>query len=426
MGPFPRQGPGAGDRDEVPGLPLPAEGLDGTGFQALRDLDCRVGVVQPEQGVHPVQRDVGGAEAGEVGARVRLPLGDLGSGGDPFVRRTYCGRGTAFSGARDRRHEVQHAERGQAVGARGLQFRPERDRAGRGVVGGGQVALLMHQSPCHSPRGGADGHRVAGQFGSGQRAVRAEHAGDAPGPVLTYLIRLTEPLPADEDLPPWWTDVSPNGEPDPQAFPGGHGNFGLSHGIGSALALLSLAQLRGLAVPGTTDALHRICRWTDAWRQQDATGPWWPGFLTLDQVRHQRVAPALRPRPSWCYGIAGTARAQQLAGLALGDADRQQTAETAMLTTLRAPGQLDRLTEIGLCHGTAGLLQSAWRMAPDARPPSLAAQLPHLTTRLIKQLDGPVTDPELLDGAAGAALALHTLGTGTAPATGWDTFLLLA
>ncbi|WP_103502965.1 MULTISPECIES: lanthionine synthetase C family protein [unclassified Streptomyces] len=244
--------------------------------------------------------------------------------------------------------------------------------------------------------------------------------------VLAYLVRMTEPLPTDDGLPPWWTDVSPNGEPDPQAFPGGHGNFGLAHGIGSALALLSLARLRGLDIPGATEAVHRICRWTDTWRQHDTTGPWWPGFLTLAQVRQQEVAPGLRPRPSWCYGMAGTARAQQLAAMALGDRARQQLAETAMLATLRSSAQLDQLPDIGLCHGTAGLLQAAWRMATDACSPALAAELPHLTTRLISQLNRPLTDPELLDGAAGAALALHVLGTGTAPATGWDTFLLLA
>lgn len=192
--------------------------------------------------------------------------------------------------------------------------------------------------------------------------------------VLAYLVRLTEPLSGD-GLPPWWTDLSPNGKPHPD-FPGGHGNFGLSHGIGSVLALLSLALLRGLAVTGAGDAAERICAWTDQWRQYDDAGPWWPGFVTLDQVQQRRVDPSLRPRPSWCYGIAGTARAQQLAGMALGHTARQRAAETALLTTLRDPAQLDLLPEIGLCHGKAGLLQAAWRMAADARTPGIAAEIP--------------------------------------------------
>ncbi|MFI1191622.1 lanthionine synthetase C family protein [Streptomyces californicus] len=247
--------------------------------------------------------------------------------------------------------------------------------------------------------------------------------------VLAYLIRLTEPRPQEHGLhglPAWWTSVAPNGEASPD-YPAGHGNFGMAHGIGSVLALLSLSLLQGPAVPHARDAVERICVWMDRWRQHDATGPWWPGFITLDQARRHQIDPALRPRPSWCYGIAGTARAQQLAGMALGDQDRQQTAEHAMLTTLQAPEQLDMLTETGLCHGTAGLLQAAWRMATDATTPALAAELPRLTDRLTQQITHlKQRDPELLDGTAGSALALHTLGTNAAPESGWDTFLLLA
>jgi lantibiotic biosynthesis protein len=97
-----------------------------------------------------------------------------------------------------------------------------------------------------------------------------------------------------------------------------------------------------------------------------------------------------------------------------------------MLTAIRDPDQRALLPGIGLCHGKAGLLQSAWRMAAHARDSHLAAELPGLAAQLTAQLSGPVTDPELMDGAAGAALALHTIGTGTAPASRWDAFLLLA
>lgn len=243
--------------------------------------------------------------------------------------------------------------------------------------------------------------------------------------VLSYLVRLTEPLPRRGELPPWWTDVSPNGEPSSE-YPSGLGNFGLSHGIGSVLALLSLAVLRDLPVTGVEEAIRRICAWTDQWRQQDDAGAWWPGLITLDQVRQRRVEPAQRPRPSWCYGISGTARAHQLAGMALRDAARKRDAENAMLATLRDAAQVDLLPEIGLCHGTAGLLQTAWRMANDASAFPISAELPRLTARLTAQLSRSATNPEFLDGAAGAALALHTVGTDAAPASGWDTVLLLA
>ncbi|MFF2513864.1 lanthionine synthetase C family protein [Streptomyces sp. NPDC058086] len=242
---------------------------------------------------------------------------------------------------------------------------------------------------------------------------------------LAYLVRLTESLPDPAGLPPWWMNVAPTGAPHAD-YPGGHGNFGLSHGIGSALSVLSLALLRDLAVPGTVDAVERICAWTDQWRQGDESAPWWPGYISMQQATVNHVHSDLRPRPSWCYGVSGTARAQQLAGLALRDPVRVQAAENAILSTLRDPLQLGKLPEIGLCHGLAGLLHAAWRMATETGNSEITLELPRLADRLITALDLDDHDPELLDGAAGAALALHTLGTDSAPAPHWDTFLTLA
>ncbi|MBD2831807.1 lanthionine synthetase C family protein [Streptomyces pratensis] len=242
---------------------------------------------------------------------------------------------------------------------------------------------------------------------------------------LTYLVRLTEPLLEPAGLPPWWMNVAPTGAPHPD-YPGGHGNFGLAHGIGATLAVLSQALLYGVAVPGMNDAVERICAWTDHWRQGDDAQPWWPAQITEQQAADGRVHSDLRPRPSWCYGVSGTARAQQLAGLALGDTARVQAAERAILSALRDPVQQGQLPEIGLCHGMAGLLQAAWRIGANTDNPDITVELPRLADRLIRTLDGKPHVPELLDGTAGAALALHTLGTGHAPAPYWDTFLALA
>lgn len=201
----------------------------------------------------------------------------------------------------------------------------------------------------------------------------------------------------------------------------------MAHGISGVLALLSRAVLRGVTVPGAVDAIGRVCHWFDRWRQPTGTdGAWWPGYLTIDNLRTGDVEPTQRPRPSWCYGVSGTARAQQLAGLALADTVRQRDAETAMLATVRVAAHQTLGPEVGLCHGVAGLLHSAWRMAADSSTPQLADELPGLGAHLIARLPDPAAHPELMDGAAGAALALHTLGTGNAPASGWDAFLVVA
>ncbi|MDI3421909.1 lanthionine synthetase C family protein [Streptomyces luteolus] len=243
--------------------------------------------------------------------------------------------------------------------------------------------------------------------------------------VLAYLVRLTEPLPGGAGLPPWWMEVGPTGAPHPD-YPGGHGNFGLAHGIGAVLAVLSQAALRGSTTPGLATAIERICAWMDHWRHGDEASPWWPGQITREQASEQHIHQDLRPRPSWCYGASGTARAQQLAGLALGDQGRVRTAESAILSALRDPLQQEQLPDIGLCHGMAGLLHAAWRMGTDTGNPQITAELRRLADRLISALHQKDHPPEVLDGTAGAALALHTFGIGRAPAPHWDTFLALA
>jgi lantibiotic biosynthesis protein len=244
--------------------------------------------------------------------------------------------------------------------------------------------------------------------------------------VLTYLARLTEPLPQPGNRPPWWTPVGPNGEPSSD-YPHGHGNIGVSHGIGSVIAALSLGRLRGTAPAVVTDAIGRLCTWTDQWRQGDEEAPWWPGLITPGQVRAGRIAPTLRPPPTWCYGVAGSSRAQQLAGMALEEAGRRQLAEHALLAALRDARLRSSLKEPGLCHGTAGLPHCAWRMANDAKSPDIRQELPRLAAQVIttnNQTRQP-TDAGLLDGTAGIALALHAIGTGSSPMPCWDSFLAL-
>ncbi|MGH3977692.1 MAG: lanthionine synthetase C family protein, partial [Pseudonocardiaceae bacterium] len=272
---------------------------------------------------------------------------------------------------------------------------------------------------------------LRGLTGLGAYHLRCDPHHEVTAAVLAYLVRLTEPLPHRADgLPGWWTDLAPTGQATPD-YPGGHGNFGMAHGIAGPLALLSLALRRGIVVDGHTNAITRICAWLDTWRQDHPAGHWWPRTITPDEVHAGRIRQPGPGQPSWCYGTPGLARAQQLAGLATGDTERQQSAETALLGCLSDPTQLAQVTDSGLCHGTAGLLHTGWRMSADTvaldiAAPDIAAHLPHLSERLLMQLRSSPQGAELLDGSTGAALALHTAATDTAPLCHWDACLLLA
>ncbi|MEU4645538.1 lanthionine synthetase C family protein [Micromonospora sp. NPDC023814] len=228
--------------------------------------------------------------------------------------------------------------------------------------------------------------------------------------VLDYLVRLTEPR---DELPGWWCCNGPERRQPPP--PGGHANFGIAHGITGPLALLALTLRDGITVAGHTTAISRISRWMDTWQQHTDGTIWWPQTITLTDLRRGTPAQQTPLRPSWCYGTPGIARAQQLAAHALHDTIRQHLAETAFTTCVTDPGQLRRLTNRGLCHGTAGLMATARRIASGA-----LTSIPLAAVEDCHRQTAPTTnEPEgLLDGKAGADLV-------TAATTAWDACLLL-
>ncbi|MFE7115120.1 lanthionine synthetase C family protein [Streptomyces sp. NPDC057654] len=260
-----------------------------------------------------------------------------------------------------------------------------------------------------------------GLTGLGAYLLRRDPHGDTLRDVLAYLVRLSEPLSSDrEELPGWWTPHGPTRD-SVRSFPGGHGNAGMAHGIAGPLALLALAGLHGSTADGHTEAMTRICTWFDTLRQDSDTGPWWPRWITRTEHRTRTITQLGPTRPSWCYGTPGLARAQQLAGLALRDPDRQHMAETALLHSLSDPRQLALVNDTSLCHGTAGLLHTTSRVARDAEPGSFTTHLRHLHALLLSQ--EPARHEGLLEGTTGAELALHAADG--KPVSDWDACLLL-
>lgn len=273
---------------------------------------------------------------------------------------------------------------------------------------------------------------IRGLSGLGALLLHRDLHTDGLQEILTYLVRLTEPVKHEgELLPGWWSHLAPSGKTSPD-YPQGHANNGVAHGIGGPLAVLSLAARRGITVDGHLDAITRILAWLDHWQQDSPTGPWWPYWITREQLRSGVPGPG-PSRPSWCYGTAGLARAQQLAALALNDPVRQRMAEAALLRAMTDPGQLAATEDFSLCHGFAGLAHITRLVSADAITPGLADRLPPLLAPITDAAPGALADSliappggdiGLLEGAAGTALALHSFHTGTPSASGWDTCFL--
>ncbi|MGW6742476.1 lanthionine synthetase LanC family protein [Streptomyces sp. NPDC055025] len=148
------------------------------------------------------------------------------------------------------------------------------------------------------------------------------------------------------------------------------------------------------------------------------------GRNTSTSATSTRAQPDRPARPSWCYGTPGIARAGQLAAIARHDTVRQLQYEDALARCLTDPGQLSTIADTSLCHGWAGVYQTAWRAAHDAATPALRAALPGIAAALTRHAHtGP--DLGLLEGGAGTALALTTAAHDAAPISGWDACLLI-
>jgi lantibiotic biosynthesis protein len=269
---------------------------------------------------------------------------------------------------------------------------------------------------------------VRGLTGLGAYLLRHDPHGGRLADVLSHLVRLTEPVDAADiaglTAPGWWTSDVPSTGTEGRDFTHGYADFGMAHGISGPLALLALAMRDGVIVDGHADAIGRICSWLDRWRQPGESGPWWPERLTLPELRSGQPLQPGPARPSWCYGTPGMARAQQLAGIVLGDSARQHLAEQAMARCLADPAQLARLSDPALCHGWAGVALTAWCAAADARTPAIRDLLPDLTRRLLAYTTNTADHVGLIEGRAGIALTLHSLAIDTP--TAWPTCLLLA
>jgi hypothetical protein len=299
-------------------------------------------------------------------------------------------------------------------------YRPARVRAAAGVA---QV-VRRRLGTAHTR---IDGHRrprlnefdvIGGLAGFGTHLLRTDPAGGLLREVLAYLVRLT--LPQYDGHPGWWSDQKLSGH---RRSPPGHSNHGMAHGIAGPLAVLSLAAQRDITVPGHLRAIHRICTWLDTWQQPHPHGPWWPEVVTEDDLHTDTPTQRAPGRPSWCYGTPGIARAQQLAGAALRDPERQQLALDALYGCLTDPRQRSLLTDPGLCHGLAGLVQITWRMTTGSTLPAPATRLNSLADQLA--VAPPTREFGLLDGQAGLALVQTAVAT-DAVLTAWDSVLAIA
>ncbi|NEW77729.1 lanthionine synthetase C family protein [Streptomyces rhizosphaericus] len=269
--------------------------------------------------------------------------------------------------------------------------------------------------------------------------------------VLGLLAEMARPIQAHgERVPGWWInprlDLVP--EADKAAYPLGEFNLGIAHGICGPLSLLALAHHAGHGLPHTLDAMRSMADWVMRKRLVGEHGMYWPGRVSFEEEtgRSEGAAAPVAPRSDWCYGTAGVARALHLAGRALGDPDLTKAGVDAMRSIFQRLYESAEMPDATFCHGRAGILLTAVRMAADTGALELWEGADRLARELARSFD-PTTafgyryplrphanapgldEPGLLQGATGVALTLLSYadarcGSRLSPCT-WDTALLM-
>jgi lantibiotic biosynthesis protein len=271
---------------------------------------------------------------------------------------------------------------------------------------------------------------------SGVTGVIAGLLGKDPPESFGSLTRaLTEGTLRRPGRPPWGTPSAllPDSMVNDR-YPRGAVNLGLAHGLAGVVAALALHQREGAA--GVDEKLALVVAadtLASAVEERDGS-PTLPHILPIGQPNNAE-GPG---RSAWCYGPPGAARALSLAGAVLGRPELIRLANDLLVASIARPAHIACLETPTFCHGIAGVLQIAARMAGETADTRVAAEVPQLCARLLSFYDptsvlgfralGPSGMQEdeagFLSGAAGIGLVLLSISHWPDP--GWDRAVLLS
>jgi hypothetical protein len=314
------------------------------------------------------------------------------------------------------------------------------------------TAMAARVAPAAGCRA-ADIDVISGLSGIGAYLLCRRGSDSARAGLASVLTALAGLLADAGDPRRWHSPADLSSESLREAYPGGHYDCGLAHGVPGPLALLAIATLVGAAsdlddvvdVHLVRAGIDAAAHWLADRRMTDDWGPTWPNTVPLAGAGEIDAPNAGAPRAdgrvggsraTWCYGSPGVARALWLAGRASENTDLADLALCAMRCALARPARARGITSPTLCHGTAGLLQITHRFADETGLPDLVQARDALLGELLAAYDpravlgyrnvepsGTLVDaPGLLDGAAGVVLALLSAA---GVSTSWDRVLLL-
>jgi lantibiotic modifying enzyme len=218
-----------------------------------------------------------------------------------------------------------------------------------------------------------------------------------------------------------------------EEYPDGYYNLGVAHGTPGVVGFLARVIAAGVERERASRMLDESARWVIARRLSGDPSPGYPNCFW----------PSREPPPSrtaWCYGNPGVAACLLAAAEVSGETSWRRCAIEIALEGAARSFEQSRIVDVGLCHGSAGLVLMFGRFfhaTGDERFRD-AARIWVRHTLDLRRADGiagyssyqglddadPTYHPDaaFLTGAAGVGLALLAAVSRVAP--DWDRVLL--
>ncbi len=315
---------------------------------------------------------------------------------------------------------------------------------------GEEIATVLQGFLSSSPWYG-DYDLIGGLVGFGAYALERLPRPGGRECLEQVVARLRETSEARPEGISWHTTSERTGPYQKDAYPEGHYNLGVAHGVPGVIGLLGEALVADLPKPSEDEArqlLRAAFDWVLAQRLPAGAGAVFP----------YNVAPGISPaatRLAWCYGDIGVAATLLSAARNAADPAWEEEALAVARHAAARPYEGSGVMDAGLCHGAAGVAHIFNRLhQATARDPlsplaplaplaeaartwfghALALRRPGegiggfqawlpLKPEGIAEL-GWLDDPGFLTGSAGVGLALLAATTDIAP--DWDRMLLTA
>jgi hypothetical protein len=280
---------------------------------------------------------------------------------------------------------------------------------------------------------------IGGLVGFGVWAIERGARPGGEEAAANVVRRLGETVERQEVGLAWRTPPARLLKSEAETYPEGYINTGVAHGVPGVIGILGAMRAHGLGGEQGSELLEGAVTWLLGHHLP-------PG---LPSRFGYNFAPGVAPSPArlaWCYGDPGIAASLLLAARATGNAEWERQALATGRCAAERPRGDGGVTDGGLCHGAAGLVNLFNRLYQATRDPLWRSEALYWVERLMAlrapgdgvagwrawrplsevyepaPVLGWTADPGFLTGAAGIGLSL--LGAASAVEPAWDLVLL--